>query len=160
MILHDLFDWTNSGVGVTGLALSIGAVWQATGAKKAAQEARQAVYQRNAADAFAETVRLAESCAEYLSLERPSEAAVRTRDLVARIPRDRAQFEQFLSSDSDRLKSLELVFQQLAVQLTVDRDLEDNEEAQAAKNKAFEASRILSAIYGRLLAQIMRSDHE
>jgi hypothetical protein len=160
MILHDLFDWTNSGVGGAGLLLTVGAIWQATGAKKAAQEARQAVYHRNAADAFAETVRLAESCAEYLSLERPSEAAVRTRDLVARIPRDRAQFEQFLSADSDKLKLLESVFQQLAVQLTVGRIFEDKEEAQAAKNMAFEASRILSAVYGRLLDQIMRRDHE
>jgi hypothetical protein len=50
MILHDLFDWSNSGVGVTGLALTVGAVWQATGAKRAVREARSAVYRRNAAE--------------------------------------------------------------------------------------------------------------
>jgi hypothetical protein len=50
MILHDLFDWSNAGVGVAGLLLTVGAVWQATGAKKAAQEARQGVYRRNSAE--------------------------------------------------------------------------------------------------------------
>jgi len=43
MILHDLFDWTNSGVGAVGLALTAGAIWQATGAKKAASAVRDAV---------------------------------------------------------------------------------------------------------------------
>ena len=43
MILHDMFDWTNSGVGAAGLVLTVGAIWQATGAKKAAEDAREAV---------------------------------------------------------------------------------------------------------------------
>jgi hypothetical protein len=50
MILHDWFKWSNAGVGVVGLGLTLWAVWQATGAKKAAREARQAVYRRNATD--------------------------------------------------------------------------------------------------------------
>jgi hypothetical protein len=37
MILHDWFDWSNASVGVSGLALTIAAIWQATGAKKAAR---------------------------------------------------------------------------------------------------------------------------
>jgi hypothetical protein len=41
MILHDLFDWSNSGVGLAGLALTVGALWQATGAKRAVTEARK-----------------------------------------------------------------------------------------------------------------------
>jgi hypothetical protein len=36
MILHDLFDWSSSGIGAAGLMLTAGALWQATGAKKAA----------------------------------------------------------------------------------------------------------------------------
>ena len=42
------------------MVLTVGAIWQATGAKKAATEARQAVYRRNAADAMVEIVRIAE----------------------------------------------------------------------------------------------------
>jgi hypothetical protein len=34
MILRDWFDWTNSGIGVAGLALTVGAVFQATGGKE------------------------------------------------------------------------------------------------------------------------------
>ena len=41
MILHDLFDWSNAGVGGVGLLLTIAAIVQATGAKRAAREARQ-----------------------------------------------------------------------------------------------------------------------
>lgn len=145
---------------MAGLALTVGAIWQATGAKKAASATREALYQRNAGESLAETVRIAESCAEYLSLERPSEAAVRTRDLVARIPRDRVQFEQFLAADSDKLKALESVFQQLAIQLSAGRFLENKEEAQVSMNNVLEASRVLSAVYGRLLARIMRRENE
>jgi hypothetical protein len=60
MILHDWFDWSNAGVGVVGLAFTLWAVRQATGAKRAAIEARKAVYRRNAADAMVEIVRIAE----------------------------------------------------------------------------------------------------
>ena len=63
MILHDWFDWTNSGVGVAGLALTAGALWQATGAKKAASDARQAVYRRNAAEDLA---RISDLSAKFL----------------------------------------------------------------------------------------------
>ncbi|MDE3148813.1 MAG: hypothetical protein KGL37_05025 [Acidobacteriota bacterium] len=59
MVLHDWFDWTNASVGVAGLALTMGAIWQATGAKSAAREARQAVYRRNASDDVKRLERLA-----------------------------------------------------------------------------------------------------
>ena len=68
MILHDWFDLSNSGVGVAGLILTVGAIWQATGAKKAATEARQAVYRRSAADAMVEIVRIAEQLITYCAV--------------------------------------------------------------------------------------------
>jgi arylsulfatase A-like enzyme len=154
MILHDWFDWSNAGVGTAGLMLTLLAVRQATGAKRAAEDARQAVYGRNAADAFAETVRLAEHCAEYLLLERPNEAAVRARDLVARIPRDRTRFERFIVADSDKLKILESGFQVLATRLSSEDPLEEKEDAQDAIDRVFDAIRELNAIYGRLLARL------
>jgi hypothetical protein len=160
MILHDWFDWSNAGVGVVGLAFTLWAVWQATGAKKAATEAREAVYQRNAADALEEIVKLAEQISESLLLEWPSVAAVRARDLVARIPRDRARFERFLAADSDRLKALESIFQQLAIRLSSSRFLDGKDEPQRTIQEVFDAKRDLNALYGRLLARIMRRDHE
>ena len=137
-----------------GLALTILAIVQATGAKRAATEAREAIYQRNAADALAETVRLAEQCVEYLLLERPSEASVRARDLVLRIPRDRARFDRFLTGDSGKLREAESVFQRLVIRLSSFRFFEDNDEARAEFDAVLESSRGLSAVHGRLLARL------
>jgi hypothetical protein len=160
MILHDWFDWSNSGVGIAGLGLTLWAVWQATGAKRAATEAREAVYQGNAVESLEEIVKLAEQISESLLLEWPSVAAVRARDLVARIPRDRARFERFLAADSDTLKALESIFQQLAIRLSSARFLEGSDEPQRTIDEVFEAKRELNAVYGRLQAQIMRRGHE
>jgi hypothetical protein len=154
MILHDWFDWSNAGVGVVGLGLTLWAVWQATGAKQAATEAREAIWQREASDSFSELERTAGELALLLQLERPNEAAVRARDLVARIPRDRARFERFLGSDFDKLKAIESAFQQLAVRLAAVGFLEEKNEAQRATEAVFEANRELNAIYGRLLARL------
>jgi ribosomal protein L31E len=107
MILHDLFDWTNSGVGVAGLALTVGAIWQATGAKKAAREARGAVYRRNAADAMVEIVRIAEQLNTSVLYERGTEASIQLRELAVRIPRDREEFAKFLASDAGKLTDVE-----------------------------------------------------
>jgi len=71
------------------LVLTVGAIWQATGAKKAATEARQAVYRRNAADAMVEIVRIAEQLNTSVLYERPVEASIQLRELVFRIPNDR-----------------------------------------------------------------------
>jgi hypothetical protein len=76
MILHDWFDWSNAGVGVAGLGLTILAIWQATGAKKAAEEAREAIWQREASESFSKLSGLARDLAQLLQYERPSEAAV------------------------------------------------------------------------------------
>ncbi len=154
MILHDWFDWSNAGVGAAGVVLTIGAVWQATGAKKAATEAREAIWRREASDSFSEVERIAGELALLLQLERPNEGAVRARDLVARIPRDRARFDRFLAADSDRLKALESVFQQLAVKLSSARFLEEKGEVQVALQAVFEANRELNLVYGRLLARL------
>ncbi len=154
MILHDWFDWSNSGVGLAGLALTVGAIWQATGAKKAAEEAREAIWQREASESFSELERAAGELALLLQLERPNEAAVRARDLVARIPRDRTRFERFLAKDSDKLKAIEAIFQQLAVRLSSTKFLEEKDEAQIAIDTVFEANRELNAVYGRLLARL------
>ena len=114
MILHDLFDWSNSGVGVAGLALTVGAIWQATGAKKAARDARSAVYHRNAADAMVEIVRIAEQLHISVLYERQAEASIQLRELAFRIPRDREEFADIVASDTAKLKDVESNCRRLA----------------------------------------------
>jgi hypothetical protein len=106
-MLHDWFDWSNSGVGIAGLALTIGAIWQAAGARNAAREARDAVYRRNAADAMVEIVRIAEQLNTSVLYERRAEASIQLRELVVRIPSDREEFAGLLASDADKLKEVE-----------------------------------------------------
>ena len=107
MMPHDLFDWTNLGIGAAGLALTFGAIWQATGAKRAAKEARRAVYHRNAADAMVEIARVAEQLNMSVLYERRVEASLQLRELVLRIPRDREEFADYLESDADKLREVE-----------------------------------------------------
>jgi hypothetical protein len=158
MILHDWFDWTNAGVGVVGLGFTLWAVRQATGAKQAAIEAREAIWQREASDSFSELGALAGELVQLLQFERPKEAAVRARDLVARIPRDRARFERFLAADSGKLKELEVIFQNLAVQLSSARFLEERGTVQASIEAVFEANGELNSVYGRLLARLDKEE--
>lgn len=80
--MHDWFDWTNSGVGLAGLALTVGAIWQATGAKKAAQDARNAVYRRNAADDVKRLERCAASLLTAIEAEDYGLAGHRARDFI------------------------------------------------------------------------------
>jgi hypothetical protein len=154
MLLHDWFDWTNAGIGTAGLALTVATLLFAKGAKKAATEAKEAIWKREASDSFSELGGLAGELAQLLQFERPNEAAVRARDLVSRIPRDRARFERFLAVDSDKLKTLESGFQQLAVQLSSSKFLEEEKQVESAIKTVFQANSELNAIYGRLLARL------
>jgi dsDNA-binding SOS-regulon protein len=153
MILHDLFDWSNAGVGGVGLLLTIAAIVQATGAKRAAREARQAVYHRNAADSFSEIVRLAEQFATWVECERRAEAVVQVREIVLRLARDRGEFDRFLASDADKLKDVESNCQRLA-------DMLGQEEfplSSSAKRDLFRDTLMivqeLSAVLGRVRAK-------
>jgi len=155
---RDWFDWTNAGIGTAGLALTFATLFFAKGAKTAATEAREAIWKREASDSFSELRALAEELVPLLQFERPNEAAVRARDLVARLPRDRARFERFLAADSDKLKLLESRFQQLAVQFSSAQFLEEKDLVQAAIQTVFEAVSELNEIYGRLLARLDEED--
>jgi len=83
MIQRDWFDWTNSGIGVAGLLLTTGAIWQATGAKRAASEARQAVYRRNALDDLRRLERLASGLATSIEAEEYGLAIHQVREFIA-----------------------------------------------------------------------------
>lgn len=81
MILHDLFDWSNAGVGVAGLGLTLWAVRQATGAKQAARRAEQGVIRHNAEVDFGSLTRMAKELHGYVESGRMPEARLRTTDL-------------------------------------------------------------------------------
>lgn len=154
MTLPEWVDWSNTAVGGVGLLLTIAAIVQATGAKQAAREAREAIWQREATDSFSKLGGLAGELVQLLQLERPSEAAVRVRDLLAQIPRDRARFVRFLAADSDKLKAVEGAFQKLALQLSARGFLEKKDEFQLAVQEVLGANSVLSEVYGRLLARL------
>ncbi len=153
MMLHDSFEWSNAAIGGFGLLLTLAAIVQATGAKQAATGARNAVHHRNAADSFAEIVRLAEQFATWVECERRAEAIVQVREIVLRMAHDRGEFGRFLSYDADTLRGVELSCQRLA-------DFLGQGEfpvSAAAKSELFrETLKIvqdLSAILGRLRAR-------
>lgn len=154
MIAHDSFEWTNAAIGSLGLLLTVVAIVQATGAKRAATEAREAVHHRNAADSFAEIVRLAEQFATWVECERRAEAVVQVREIILRMARNRGEFGRFLSFDGDTLRSVESNCQWLA-------DFLGQGEfpvSAAGKSELFsETLKIvqdLSAILGRVRARI------
>jgi dsDNA-binding SOS-regulon protein len=157
MILHDLFDWSNSGVGLAGLALTVGALWQATGAKRAATEAKEAVYRRNAADSFAEILRLAEQFATWVECERRAEAVVQVREIVLRMARDRGEYDRFLGSDADKMKSVESSCQRLGDSLGYSEFPAGATEKRELFGETLKIVQDLSGILGRIRA---RSDQE
>jgi hypothetical protein len=145
------FDWTNFGTGLSGLALTLCAIRQATGAKQAATDTRDAIRQRGASDAFAELANTAGQLVNAIRSERSGEAAVRASDLVAQIARDRAKYERFLAADSIKLNVLASKLEQLAVQLSAPDPLTEDEKIQKATSDAHETSRVLNEICGRLM---------
>jgi len=150
-IPRDWFDWSNFTIGLAGLALTLWAVSQATGAKKAATEARKAVYHRNAADAMVEIVHIAKQLNTSVSFGLWAEASMRMRDLVFRIPKDREEFAIFLASDADKLRNVELNCVRWAADILVHGKFPFSA---AEKNDLFKETlntvQELSAIQGRL----------
>lgn len=103
MILHDWFDWSNAGVGVTGLGLTVLAVWQATGAKQAAQGARQAVYRRDASDDVKRLERLASSLLTAIETEQYDLASHQARDFISDCLNVREHHRSRLGTDGGKL---------------------------------------------------------
>jgi hypothetical protein len=80
-IPRDWFDWSNAGVGVAGLGLTLWAVAQATGAKRAARRAEQSVIRHNAEVDFGSLARMAKELHGYVEGGMMQEARLRTTDL-------------------------------------------------------------------------------
>lgn len=103
MILHDLFDWSSSGVGVAGLVLTLGAVWQASGAKKAAREARNSIYRRNSEEDLGKILDLAFDFSNALQTDRYELALHIAGRLVSACSSAREHHRVFLGSDGGKL---------------------------------------------------------
>ena len=104
MILHDLFDWSNSGVGVAGLGLTLWAIWQATGAKAAAQRAEKSIRRQNAEVDFASLARIAKELHGYVEGGKMPEARLRTTDLRSDLALAIRVHQAFLGSQFVQLR--------------------------------------------------------
>jgi hypothetical protein len=114
MILHDMFDWSNAGVGVAGLALTIAAIFQATGAKKAARQAREAVYRRNALDDVKRLERLASSLLTAIETEQYGLASHQSRDFISECRQVREHHRARLGKDGGKLDQAFILIRTIA----------------------------------------------
>jgi len=107
-ISRDWFDWSNAGVGVVGLGLTLWAVAQATGAKAAAQRAEKSVRRHNAEVDFASLARMAKELHSYVEGGMMSEARLRTTDLRSDLAIAIRLHESFLGNQRHQLEDKHL----------------------------------------------------
>jgi hypothetical protein len=101
---HDWFDWSNAGVGAAGLGLTLGAVWQAAGAKRAAQEARRAVYRRNSVEDITRIRDLALEFSSAIQTEHYELALHLAARFIAASSSARERHRGFLGADGGKLE--------------------------------------------------------
>lgn len=102
---RDWFDWTNAGVGVAGFLFTLGAIWQATGAKKAAQSAANNIKKHTAEIDFDTLTRIAKELHGYVESGKMPEARLRTTDLRTEMAVAISHHESFLGESAKVLKS-------------------------------------------------------
>jgi hypothetical protein len=107
-IPRDWFDWTNASVGGVGLLLTIAAIFQATGAKKAARRAEQSVIRHNAEVDFGSLTRMARELHGYVEGGMMHEARLRTTDLRSELALAIRLHETFLGDQLNLLKKRQL----------------------------------------------------
>jgi hypothetical protein len=120
--LHDWFDWSNAGVGIAGLGLTLWAVAQATGAKKAAQQAETSILRHNAAEDFGTLARMAKELHGYVESGRVPEARLRTTDLRSDLALAIRLHRAFLGNQLDRLEDKQLDLTLVAKLLNLEAD--------------------------------------
>jgi hypothetical protein len=104
MPLPDWVDWTNTGVGVGGLLLTLGALFQAKGAKEAANKAEKSVQSHHAETDFAVLMRMAKELHGYIESGQLAEARVRTTDLRTELSTALERHKKFLKDNWKPLK--------------------------------------------------------
>lgn len=108
MNVHDWFDWSNVAVGGVGLALTITAIVQATGAKTAARRTERSVLRHNAEADFASLALMAKELHGFVEAGKMSEARLRATDLRSDLASAIQLHEAFLGSQRQRLESKQL----------------------------------------------------
>jgi hypothetical protein len=108
MGVHDWFDWSNAGVGVVGLAFTLWAVAQATGAKKAAENAGNSVKRHNAEVDFGALARMAKELHGYVEAGMTPEAKLRTTDLRSEFAVAMRLHKAFLKTQLSRLQEKQI----------------------------------------------------
>jgi hypothetical protein len=152
MALPEWVDWSNTAAGGVGLVLTLITMIQATGAKKAATEARTAIWQREASDLFSNIEKQATDLTQNLMYERWREGFFASRKLMTDISRHRRQFASFLSNeDEQKLAQVESEFQALAGKLSDEVTWKASGKPQEAISAVLNASREINGVYGRLL---------
>lgn len=144
MILRDWFDWSNAGAGVVGLGLTLWAVWQATGAKSAARDARQAVYHRNSAEDLGGIRDLAFDLLNALQTERYELALHIAGRFISSCSIARERHRGFLGGEGGKLE--------LAVDLvaTVSQKMQPGADRMNLIADAQRAVRLVSSVKGVL----------
>ena len=156
MALPGWVDWTNTGVGITGLALTLGTLWQATGAREAANAARTAIRRRNVADALDETLRLAAQVKAWTACERYSEASVLLGEIIPHLAQYRTEFDQYIQSDLDKLKESESNCLLLAVEFRKDEQNLPRMPKDEILRHWVQIESALSTIHGKLRRDLYR----
>jgi hypothetical protein len=95
-----MFNWIAGIASIAGLAISIWTLIVATGAKKAAGEAREAVRKGNAAEEFKDLSRVADEFLNHIESDQVPAAVLRARDLMSAISLASRRWGRFLSADS------------------------------------------------------------
>jgi hypothetical protein len=103
MALHDWFDWTNSVIGAVGFTLTVGAIIQATGAKKAASQARRAVYRLNVLDDARRLEHLASSLLTAIETGQVGLALYHARDFLSECQYTREHHRARLGTEGGKL---------------------------------------------------------
>jgi hypothetical protein len=145
-IPRDWFDWSNAGVGIVGLAFTLWAVWQATGAKEAARRAEQSVIRHNAEVDFSSLMRMAKELHGYVEGGMMHEARLRTTDLRSELALAIRLHEVFLGEQLNLLKEKQL-------DLTLVTDGLNRESKDLSKSERVRLLEITGAIMDVLVGQ-------
>ena len=145
-IPRDWFDWTNFTIGLSGLVLTLWAIWQATGAKKAARRAEQSVIRHNAEVDFGSLTRMAKELHGYVEGGMMSEARLRTTDLRSELALAIRLHEAFLGDQLNLLKEKQL-------DLTLVTDGLNRESKDLSKSERIRLLEITGAIMDLLAGQ-------
>ncbi len=86
---------------IAGLGISIWTLAMATGARRAANEAREAVRKGNAAEELANLSRIADEFLSHVEADQIAAAMVRARDLLSATSLASRRWGRFLSADSE-----------------------------------------------------------